>query len=226
MRTLKLPYLISTVNLLKVFLGDPKKPLRSAQARIKENIDRFDKEGRVDIDEQILQRLPASIPETGLFDVPYLRNEYFHGREAVLKDLHHKLSSGDNHAATRSCLIHAMGGMGKTQVALEYTYRHIRQYRCIFWLGAERVQELAVGYASIAVKLQLPDINSIGQGRRIELVRKWFETTGTFATTTKAHDSKCLPSRFQSFRGFSSLTTSSRGKVFDHSFLIPMALSS
>jgi hypothetical protein len=171
------------VNLLKVFLSDPKKPLRSAQTRIRDNINRFDKEGRVDIDEKILQRLPGSIPEIGLFDVPLLKNEYFHGREAVLKDVHHKLSLGDNHTATRSCLIHAMGGMGKTQVALEYAYRYRRQYRCVFWLGAERVQELAVVYASIAVKLKMSEIDSIGQGRKIELVRKWFETTGKLAAT-------------------------------------------
>jgi len=168
-----------------VFFGDPQKPLRDAQTRIRDNIDRFEKESRVDIDTQILHRLPnkavvqTSIPEAGLFDIPHLRNEYFHGREEVLRDIYNRLHSNKKQIEVRSCLIHAMGGMGKTQIALEYAYRYRHQYHCIFWLGAERVSALSVGYASIAAKLQMPELENMGQGRRVELVRKWFQTTGT-----------------------------------------------
>ncbi|KAF2972232.1 hypothetical protein GQX73_g1280 [Xylaria multiplex] len=47
-----------------------------------------------------------------------------------------------------SCVIHGIGGVGKTQVALEYTYRHREDYSYIFWVRAESSVELSTSFAS------------------------------------------------------------------------------
>jgi hypothetical protein len=44
--------------------------------------------------------------------------------------------------------------MGKTQLALEYVYRHEREYGNVFWLDGDR-QGLRSGYLNLAEHLGL-----------------------------------------------------------------------
>ena len=75
------------------------------------------------------------------------------------------------------CLITAMGGMGKTRLALEYAHRYRKLYDCIFWLGAQQMPKLSFSFAAIATELGIPHAESLGGSRRYELVKEWLETT-------------------------------------------------
>jgi tetratricopeptide (TPR) repeat protein/DNA-binding CsgD family transcriptional regulator/DNA-binding XRE family transcriptional regulator len=67
-----------------------------------------------------------------LWQVPFRRNPFFTGREAVLAQLHQQLCRpGSVEALT------GMGGLGKSHLALEYAYRFRTSYQAIFWLQAE-----------------------------------------------------------------------------------------
>lgn len=63
------------------------------------------------------------------------RNHLFIGREKVLQDLRASLLSGAPTAVTAQAL-HAMGGVGKTQLAVEYALRHQGDYSAILFLSA------------------------------------------------------------------------------------------
>ncbi|KAK0732315.1 hypothetical protein B0H67DRAFT_525944 [Lasiosphaeris hirsuta] len=84
-------------------------------------------------------------PTKQLYEVPNTQNPRFCGRDAVLRSLHEFLTrhpESDRHttkarALQKSCVIHGMGGVGKTQVAIEYTYLYRSSYDFIFWLSAE-----------------------------------------------------------------------------------------
>jgi len=41
--------------------------------------------------------------------------------------------------------LHGLGGVGKTQIALEYVYRHALEYSAVFWIGAEAVESIVSG---------------------------------------------------------------------------------
>lgn len=71
-----------------------------------------------------------------------------------------------------------MGGMGKTRIALEYAHRNRKLYDCVFWLGAQQLPKLSLSFASIATELGIPHADLMGGGRKYEIVKDWFETTG------------------------------------------------
>ena len=73
-------------------------------------------------------------------------NSEFLGRDRELKEVHAILSSGDEQkhqapqegTAPRACVVHGPAGMGKSQIALEYTHRYMSEYNEVFWLPADQ----------------------------------------------------------------------------------------
>ncbi|NIO68033.1 MAG: DUF4062 domain-containing protein, partial [Anaerolineae bacterium] len=66
-------------------------------------------------------QLAASIGLPPIFNLPHLRNPNFTGREDLLAQLRSALTSGQPAALTQA--ITGLGGVGKTQLAVEYAYR-------------------------------------------------------------------------------------------------------
>ena len=48
-------------------------------------------------------------------------------------------------------------GVGKTQLALEYAYRHAHEFDLVWWLRAEEPTTLQEDYAALAEPLELPE---------------------------------------------------------------------
>src|SRR6266699_5019218 len=63
-------------------------------------------------------------PLLSVWNVPYQRNPYFTGREATLHQLHNHFSRAASAALTQPPAITGLGGIGKTQIAIEYAYRY------------------------------------------------------------------------------------------------------
>jgi transcriptional regulator with XRE-family HTH domain len=74
------------------------------------------------LDEQeTRQLLEASLTACSPYwPVPLPRNPYFTGCEEILETLHRQLGVGQAVALTQSLALHDLGGVGKTQIALEY----------------------------------------------------------------------------------------------------------
>ncbi|MER6187665.1 FxSxx-COOH system tetratricopeptide repeat protein [Streptomyces sp. NPDC001652] len=76
-------------------------------------------------------RLPGSLPRVR--NLP-ARNAAFTGRDSLLVHLREALASGQRVAVQA---LHGRGGVGKTQLAVEYAYRFAGEYELAWWIAAE-----------------------------------------------------------------------------------------
>jgi Tfp pilus assembly protein PilF len=88
-----------------------------------------------------------------IWHVPFTRNPNFTGHERALESLAAAFRSDRPHA--RLQVVHGLAGIGKTQLALEYAYRHRDQYRIVWWLRADNPARLAQDVGLLAARLQL-----------------------------------------------------------------------
>jgi hypothetical protein len=91
-------------------------------------------------------RLPGSFPR--IWSVQP-RNPAFVGRDTALVELRNQLLAGGT-AVARA--LHGMGGVGKTQLAVEYAYRFSGAYDLVWWIAAERTELISAQLADLAVK--------------------------------------------------------------------------
>jgi len=100
-----------------------------------------------------LRRVVRCAVASSPFLVPFPRNPDFVGRETDLVALH-ELLSGAKTVGIRPTGLSGMGGIGKTQLAIEYAYRYRDDYPGgIFWLNA--LDNWAEEFARVARHLAL-----------------------------------------------------------------------
>ena len=72
------------------------------------------------------------------------RNHYFTGREDILNKLSELMKSNKTLAINQA--IAGLGGMGKTQTAIEFCHRHINDYQYILWVKSENQADFNNSY--------------------------------------------------------------------------------
>ena len=114
--------------------------------------------------------LPVSSP---VWSVPYRRNPFFTGREEILTHLYTVLRSSKTVALTQPQAISGLGGIGKTQIAIEYAFRYRDQYQAIFWVNASTREALSADFTALAILLDLPEKHEQDQDTVIRAVKRW-----------------------------------------------------
>jgi len=89
------------------------------------------------------------------------RNARFTGRGSVLEDLRTQLLSGSQAVVVPQAL-YGLGGVGKTQVALEYAHRFKADYDLVWWISAEQPDLINNALADLAGRLGFPVGESVG----------------------------------------------------------------
>ncbi|NHI06511.1 NB-ARC domain-containing protein [Streptomyces sp. KO7888] len=100
--------------------------------------------------EQLMQSTTTATSAL-LVNVP-LRNTSFVGRQGLLRAVEEQLSDQDT-AAVLPHALHGLGGVGKSQLALEYIYTHQHDYKVICWIPAEQESLILATLANLAGRL-------------------------------------------------------------------------
>jgi len=121
--------------------------------------------------QQLFEAYSVTAQATSFHNPPLRRNPYFTGRSPQLTNLHTLLMAGKQVALTQA--ISGLGGIGKTQLALEYAYRYQRSYHDIFWVSADTYDTLMTSYVRLAAVLKLPEANEQDQNKVRMAVQRW-----------------------------------------------------
>ncbi len=115
-----------------------------------------------------------SLPTGPLKNIPYERNPLFTGRDPLLQELHDALKASTQSSATIA--LSGLGGMGKTQTAIEYAYRYQNDYDTLLWLRADSAETLLADFFAAAQLLNLPAQREQDQSLVISAVKRWLQT--------------------------------------------------
>jgi hypothetical protein len=88
------------------------------------------------------------------------RNKNFTGRDTLLQELGAGLVSSVT--AVLPHALHGLGGVGKTQVAIEYAHRNRSSYDVVWWIPADQPELVQSSLAALAPHLELPPASATG----------------------------------------------------------------
>jgi tetratricopeptide (TPR) repeat protein len=147
-----------------------------------------------------------------------MRTPYFTGRDDLLDRLRQQLV--ERHRAALS----GLGGVGKTQTAIEYAVRHRIEYPGgVFWVNAETISGLTSGFVDIATALRLTAAGSNNQELVLRAMLTWFERTGQWLLILDNVDGRDDLRRFVPEHAVGDVQITSRESVFSE-LGIPRAL--
>jgi len=162
---------------------------------------------------------PELCPLPPFWNVPFQRNIFFTEQDGLLSQLASMLKQEQKMTLTQPSAISGLGGIGKTQVALEYAYRHRQDYHAVLWGRADTRESLISTFVTIASLLGFPQKDEQDQMVIVEAVKKWLMDRSRWLFILDNADDVALVQEFlpAAFRGHLLLTTRAQttGKVVE-----------
>ncbi|KAI9775352.1 MAG: hypothetical protein M1839_001268 [Geoglossum umbratile] len=110
----------------------------------------------------------------------HIRNPDFFGRGDVLRKMEDALlppspmKAGTSRTELRTFGLCGLGGVGKTEIAVEFMFAHRDDYDAVFWVQADEPAKIADGFCQLAVELGLEESGAIqNQAVSRDLVKRW-----------------------------------------------------
>lgn len=145
------------------------------------------------------------------------RNRNFTNRDATITNVRRQLER--SRSAVAITALHGLGGIGKTQLAIEYAWRYAKHYTAVWWISAEQEMLIPEQLAELAPLLGVPTTgDSSSDAARVlknlqggsgwllifdnaaspSTLRPWLSAvTGHVLITSRAHDWGAISSRVE-----------------------------
>lgn len=144
------------------------------------------------------QRAKINLP--CYYTKPYTsRNPDFQGRSDVLDLIDANLQPSstlelsDKRTGLNTFALCGLGGLGKTQIAVEYMFTRLGNYDAVFWLQADTPEKLTAGFSKIALVLGLESNEGLSDPvASRELVKGWLAQPVGHAAQSEAKQPRWL----------------------------------
>jgi len=115
-------------------------------------------------------------------NIPFSVNPKFSGRQGILETIHGTLKPDGYVSSTKSMALFGLGGVGKTQIAMQYAYQNLEVFDVIMWVTADNAITMGQSYRAIAEGLGLlnPGDEAKDSAAAMLTVKNWLSTTSTF----------------------------------------------
>ncbi|MFG2331842.1 FxSxx-COOH system tetratricopeptide repeat protein [Streptomyces sp. NPDC048604] len=164
-------------------------------------------------------RFPGTVPK--IWNAPP-RNSGFTGRSVVLERMRDQLGAGMAVVLPQPQTLYGLGGVGKTQVALEYVHRFMADYDLVWWISAEQTDDVVAALAELAGRLgaQGGDDMAAASQEAVDLLRRGVPTNRWLLVFDNADDPDQLRRYFPS--GGHILVTSRNQSWSQHGNALPV----
>ncbi|HLJ33947.1 MAG TPA: helix-turn-helix transcriptional regulator, partial [Ktedonobacteraceae bacterium] len=121
------------------------------------------------------QRTRSESPMPAIWNIPYRRSPFFVGRENIFSRLRAALKAGNMTALVQGQALCGLGGIGKTQTAVEYAYRCCGNYSAVLWAQADSRLLLLAEFVRLAAVLNLPEQTEQDTYSIVQAVKCWLQ---------------------------------------------------
>ncbi|MFZ3166862.1 MAG: FxSxx-COOH system tetratricopeptide repeat protein [Candidatus Methanoperedens sp.] len=186
----------------KVITPEPKKVEADTNSKISESISLREK--------SISIKSTSSDP---IFNVPS-KNIFFTGREKQIEQLHGVLKLDGAMALSQPQAISGLGGIGKTQTAIEYAYKYKDEYKAVFWVNADSKESIISSFVKIAGLLNLPVKDDKEQELIADSVKHWLGMNSRWLLIFDNADDPKLVEKYFPFQSKGHIILTSRAQIF------------
>jgi tetratricopeptide (TPR) repeat protein len=109
-----------------------------------------------------------------VWNVPAWRNPNFTGREEEIAALADALEND------RVVALTGLGGLGKSQLAVQWAHATASDYEIVWWVAADQRATLIADMAALATQLALPEAESRDEPAAATAARRWLEQHGSW----------------------------------------------
>lgn len=109
-------------------------------------------------------------PQSLLWNIPYQKHPNFVGRDELLLTIEKNLIEYPEQILT------GLGGVGKTQLAVEYSFKNKEKYNIIWWIRAKNETTILSDFKELCKELGLPVKNQKGEHILTSVLKKWMQT--------------------------------------------------
>ena len=99
------------------------------------------------------------------------QNLNFTGREGLIRTLETNLKED------KTIALYGLGGVGKTQLVIEYIHRYKNSYKVVWWVNSENIINLRTEYGNLGVKLEIIAAKA-ELDTKVTITKEWLDNNG------------------------------------------------
>ena len=139
-------------------------------------------------EEELFKTIPSQ-DEFGDFPckiLPQAPYQGFFGRTEALDFIRGHLDPAQSNGQLQSVLVHGLGGVGKTQIALTYAHKMTSAFDAVFWIRSETPEAIRQSFTNAACALELPGARrSCDDESNLLVFQKWLRQQNTKSNGNK-----------------------------------------